>query len=131
MVFIGTNYLLGDSKLLGTDQDLKKDTRVRAKHRRHVSNSIIWFVVLTFPIWLIWFLAWAEQPPLEIYLVLIPVSYYVILVLAPYIGVPWILVVLFLATREFRKRMALRHRIRGEKTRTLPENTDAGESTTK
>jgi hypothetical protein len=99
---------------------LKKDTSMRAKHRRHVSNSILWFIVLTFPIWLYWFGALAEQAPLEIYLILIPFSYYAILVLAPFIGVPWVLVVICLAIWEFRKRRALRQSIRAEKKRTVP-----------
>jgi hypothetical protein len=110
---------------------LKKDTSMGAKHRRHVPNSILWFIVLTFPIWLYWFGALAERAPLEIYLIFIPVSYYAILVLAPLIGVPWVLVVIFLAIREFRKRRALRRSIQAEKKRTVPEDTSAGSSKAK
>jgi hypothetical protein len=110
---------------------LKKDTSMGAKHRRHVLNSILWFIVLTFPIWLYWFGALAERAPLEIYLIFIPVSYYAILVLAPLIGVPWVLVVIFLAIREFRKRRALKRSIRAEKKRTLPVHASAGSSKAK
>ena len=110
---------------------LKRDTSMGAKHRRHVSNSLLWFIVLTFPIWLYWFGALAEQAPLEIYLILIPVSYYAILVLVPYIGVPWVLVVIYLAIREFRKRRALRRSIRAEKKGTVPEHASAGSSKAK
>lgn len=110
---------------------MKKNTSIGAKHRRHVPNSILWFIVLTFPIWLYWFGALAEQAPLEIYLILIPVSYYAILVLAPCIGVPWILVVIYLAIREFRKRRALRRSIRAEKKRTAPVHASAGSSEAK
>lgn len=109
---------------------LKRDTSMGAKHRRRVPNSLLWFIVLTFPIWLYWFGALAEQAPLEIYLILIPVSYYAILVLAPFIGVPWVLVVICLAIWEFRKRRALRRSIHAEKKYTVPEHS-AGSSKAK
>ena len=110
---------------------LKKDASMGAKHRRHVPNSVVWFIVLTFPIWVYWFGALAERAPLEIYLILIPVAYYAILVLAPYVGVPWVLVVIYLVIREFRKRRAVRRSIRAEKKRTVPEHASAGSSKAK
>jgi hypothetical protein len=93
-----------------------------AKHGQHVLNSVVWFVVLTFPIWVYWFGALTEQAPLEVCLILIPFAYYAILVLAPYVGVPWVPVLVFLVIREFRKRWALRRSIRSEKKRTVPEH---------
>ena len=110
---------------------MKKDASMGAKHRRHVPNSVVWFVVLTFPIWVYWFGALAQRAPLEIYLILIPVSYYAILVLAPLIGVPWVLVVIFLAIREFRKRRALKRSIQAEKKRIVPVHASAVSSRAK
>ena len=110
---------------------LKKDASMGAKHRRHVPNSVVWFVVLTFPIWVYWFGALAEQASLEVYLILIPVAYYAILVLAPYVGVPWVLVVIYFAIREFRKRRARKRSIQAEKKRTVPVHASAGSSKVK
>lgn len=73
----------------------------------------------------------AERAPLEVYLILIPVAYYAILVLAPYVGVPWVLVVIYFAIREFKKRRALRQSIRAEQKRTVPEHASAGSSKAK
>jgi hypothetical protein len=114
---------------------LKKDTSMGAKHRRHVPNSILWFIVLTFPIWLFWFGALTVEAtthaPIEIYFVLIPASYYAIFAYVPYIGFPWVMVVIFFAIFEFRKRRALRRSIRVEKKRTVPEDASAGSSKAK
>jgi hypothetical protein len=97
------------SQLLIRANGLKKEASTGAKHRRDFPNSILWFIVLTFPIWLyeLALLAY-EAPYIQIYLILIPASYYVIFARAPYIGVPWILVVIFLAIMEFKKRRTLR-----------------------
>jgi hypothetical protein len=111
---------------------LKKDASTGAKHRRHVPDSVVWFVVLTFPIWVYWFGALTERAPLEVYLILIPFAYYAILVLAPiYVGIPWVLVVIFLVIREFRKRWTLRRSIRSEKKGIVPEHSSAGSSMAK
>jgi hypothetical protein len=101
---------------------LKKNTSTGAKHLRRVPDSVIWLVVLTFPIWLYWFaVALAGQATLVVYLILMPFAYYAILVLVPYIGIPWVLVVILLVIREFWKRRALRRNTRPKKKETGPE----------
>jgi len=115
---------------------LKEGTIKEAKRRRgHLLNSIIWFIVLTFPIWLYWFgaltLEATTHAPIEIYLILIPASYYAIFALIPYIGVPWLLVVIFLGIMEIRKRWVRRQIYREEKKGAVAENTSASSSEAK
>lgn len=81
-------------------------------------SNIVWFIVLTFPIWIDWLGLLMTHAPIEYYLILIPFSYYATIVYAPYIGIPWLLVVtcmvIYRVIREFRKRRMLR-RTRGTK----------------
>jgi len=46
--------------------------------------------------------------PMGVYLILILASYYAIVVYAPYIGIPWLLIVIYMAIRELRKRRQAR-----------------------
>jgi hypothetical protein len=92
---------------------------------------VVWFLVLTFPIWVYWIGALTEGAPLEVYLIIIPFSYYAILALAPYIGIPWVLVVILLVIREFWKRRALRRKMRAEKKETGPKHANVSSSTAK
>lgn len=73
----------------------------------------MWFLVLTFPIWIEWLgLLLRYTAPIEVYLIFILLSYYAIIVYAPYVGIPWLLVVacmvIYRAIRWFRKRRMLR-----------------------
>ncbi|HXX88246.1 MAG TPA: hypothetical protein VEH86_07380 [Candidatus Acidoferrum sp.] len=100
-----------------------KRTAEDHKRRRHILNVIMWFLVLTFPIWLIWISALSIEgtthAPIEIYLILMIAAYYVVFAYVPYIGIPWLLVVMFLAALEIRKRWISR-RIRNAEEKAAP-----------
>ena len=92
---------------------LKEWTSTENKHQRYLLSTIVWFIVLTFPVWIEWLgLLWTHTAPIEYYLILVPLSYYAIIVYAPYIGIPWLLVVtcmlIYRVIRWFRKRRILR-----------------------
>ena len=97
-----------------------KRTEEEHKPRRHIPNLIMWFIILTFPIWLIWIsvlsIEGTTHAPIEIYLILIIAAYYVVFAYVPYIGIPWLLVVMFLAALEIRKRWISKrsHNAKGE-----------------
>ena len=50
--------------------------------------------------------------PIAIYLILIIVSYYAIVVYAPYIGIPWLLIVVYMAMRDYRGYRKRKHNAR-------------------
>jgi hypothetical protein len=77
-------------------------------------SKLIWIVLLTFPIWLYWIgaLTMSAKAPIAIYLILIIVSYYAIVVYAPYIGIPWLLVVVYMAIRAYRGYRRRKHNAR-------------------
>ena len=66
--------------------------------------SIAWFVLLTFPVWLYWIGASLYGAPAWVYLILILASYYAIIVLAPYLGLPWLFLVMLMVAWRFWKR---------------------------
>jgi hypothetical protein len=99
--------------VLTEGSSLKKGTSMENEHQRHRLNTIVWFLVLTFPIWIEWLgLLWTHTAPIEVYLILIPLSYYAIIVYAPYVGIPWFLVVacmlIYQVIKWFRKRRTLK-----------------------
>jgi hypothetical protein len=114
---------------------LREGTVKEVKRRREHLNFIIWFIVLTFPIWLYWFGELAVEatthPPIEIYLILIPGSYYAIFAFVPRIGVPWLLVVIFLGIMEIRKWWVRRQIYRAQKKGAVGENTSTSSSEAK
>lgn len=109
------------------ESDLKKGAGKEVKSPRHVLKSVMWFIVLTFPIWLFWFGALSVEAtthaPVEIYLILTIFSYYAILILVPFIGIPWLLIVIFLVAMEIRKMWARRRAYRVEKNGAATKNT--------
>jgi hypothetical protein len=74
-------------------------------------SKLIWIALLTFPIWLYWVGALINNAnaPIAIYLILIVVSYYAIIVYAPYIGIPWLLIVVYMAIRAYREYRKRKH----------------------
>jgi 1,4-dihydroxy-2-naphthoate octaprenyltransferase len=50
--------------------------------------------------------------PIAIYLILTMVSYYAIVVYAPYIGIPWLLIVVYMAIRDYRRYRKRKHNAR-------------------
>jgi len=74
-------------------------------------SKLIWIALLTFPIWLYWIgaLIMNANAPIAIYLILIIVSYYAIVVYAPYIGIPWLLIVAYMAIRAYRGHRKRKH----------------------
>jgi len=106
---------------------LKKGADKEVKSPRHVLKSVMWFMVLTFPIWLFWFGALSVEAtthaPVEFYLIFTIFSYFEILTFVPFIGIPWLLIVIFLVAMEVRKMWARRRGYRAEKKGAVAKNT--------
>jgi hypothetical protein len=108
---------------------LKEGKRRETYDQRHLLSTIVWFAVLTFPIWIDWLGLLTTHAPIEYYLILIPLSYYATIVYAPYIGIPWLFVVtcmvIYRAIVWFRKRRMPRLTRGTKKERTKAEDSHA------
>jgi hypothetical protein len=116
--------------LVLTEASILKEGKSRETHdQRHLLSTIVWFVVLTFPIWIDWLGLLMTHAPIEVYLIFIPLSYYAIIVYAPYIGIPWLLVVtcmvIYRVIGWFRKRRMPRLTRGTKKERTKAEDSRA------
>jgi len=114
---------------------LKEGTSRETHHQRHLLSTIVWFVVLTFPIWIDWLGLLTMHAPIEDYLILIPFSYYATIVYAPYVSIPWLLVVtcmvIYRVIRWFRKRRMLTRTRGTKKERVKAEDSHAASSEAK
>jgi len=69
-----------------------------------MSKSLKWFLILTFPIWFYWFFGAILKAPLDYFINAIWFSYYGIFIYVPFIGIPWLIAIIFFIFKDFIKK---------------------------